>query len=125
MVSLQANPGFFRIHAIVIILLISVIYIFPNAQAWSNGGYSSDPQNPDYGTHDWIAEMALTLQSEDVNFLSITYHTNYLLGTEAPDNPAYIGDSYYHHVYYYSDGALQDDKSADRASDMYQTAPAF
>lgn len=27
--------------------------------AWSNGGYSTDPSNPKYGTHDWIAERAL------------------------------------------------------------------
>jgi hypothetical protein len=26
---------------------------------WSNGGYSANPSNPDYGTHDWIAEHAL------------------------------------------------------------------
>ncbi|MCJ7784747.1 MAG: hypothetical protein MUP41_12510, partial [Desulfobacterales bacterium] len=30
-----------------------------NGLAWSNGGYSADPSNPDYGTHDWIAQHAL------------------------------------------------------------------
>ncbi|MEM2839728.1 MAG: zinc dependent phospholipase C family protein [Thermoplasmata archaeon] len=96
-----------------------------NVHAWSNGGYSSDPQNPDYGTHDWIAEMALTIQTKDVTFLSVTYHSKYLLGTEAPDNPAYIGDSINHHIYYYSNGNIQDDKSADRAYDMYQAALGY
>ncbi|MEM4262759.1 MAG: zinc dependent phospholipase C family protein, partial [Thermoplasmata archaeon] len=96
-----------------------------NASAWSNGGYSSDPQNLDYGTHDWIAEMALTIQTRNVTFLSVTYHSKYLLGTEAPDNPAYIGDSINHHVYYYSDGNIQDDKSAGRAYDMYQAALGY
>lgn len=95
------------------------------AVAWSNGGYSSDPQNPDYGTHDWIADAALTMQTLDVTFLTATYHAEFLLGTEAPDNPAYIGDSVNHHVYYYSSGVLQDDKCADRASETYQVALGY
>ncbi len=92
------------------------------ACAWSNGGYSAYPDDPDYGTHDWIADMALALQSEDASFLQTTYHTDYLLGTEAPDNPDFIGDSVNHHVYYYASGTLQDDASADRASVMYDLA---
>ncbi len=92
------------------------------ASAWSNGGYSADLENPDYGTHDWIADMALTLQTYDVSFLEGTYHTDYLVGTEAPDNPEFIGDSTYHHIYYYSSGALQDDSGAERADAMYIAA---
>ncbi len=98
--------------------------VIPGVQAWSNGGYSADPSDPDYGTHDWIADMALTIQVRDVTFLSTTYHSRYLLGTEAPDNPDYIGDSTNHHVYYFSSGAVQDDKSAVRASQMYAAALA-
>ena len=94
------------------------------ARAWSNGGYSADLENPDYGTHDWIADMALTLQTEDVSYLTGTYHTDYLVGTEAPDNPEFIGDSTHHHVYYYSSGALQEDDSAGRAEAMYDLALA-
>lgn len=111
--------------AIIAIFAIILCFLASNAQAWSNGGYSSDPRNPDYGTHDWIAEMALTIQTEDVSFLSVTYRTDYLLGTEAPDNSAYIGDTSNHHVYYHSDGSIQDDKSADRASEMYQSALSY
>jgi hypothetical protein len=95
------------------------------ARSWSNGGYSSDPANPDYGTHDWIADEALTIQVRDVTFLSTIYHARYMLGTEAPDNPVYIGDSTNHHVYYYSNGTLQDDKSAVRASQLYQIALGY
>jgi hypothetical protein len=94
----------------------------PCVDAWSNGGYSADPDNPDYGTHDWIADMALTLQTRDVTFLSATYHSLFLLGTEAPDNPEYIGDTMNHHVYFYASGQLQDDICAQRASQIYQTA---
>jgi len=95
----------------------------PAATGWSNGGYSADPDNPDYGTHDWIADKALSIQTRDVAFLKTTYHSEYLIGTEAPDNPDYIGDSIAnHHVYYYSNGTAQDDVCADRAKAMYDSA---
>jgi len=39
-----------------IILLTSMLYAMSNlgrmVKGWSNGGFSSDPNNPDYGTHD-------------------------------------------------------------------------
>jgi len=108
--------------ACVALLIVSIMYSIPGAQAWGNGGYSSNPQDPDYGSHDWIADMALLIQIRDVTFLSITYHSEYLLGTEAPDNPEYIGDQSYHHVYYHSDGTLQDDISAKRATAMYESS---
>jgi hypothetical protein len=94
------------------------------AAAWGNGGYSSDYDDPDYGIHDWIADEALTMQTANITFLTSTYHSEYLLGTEAPDNPALIGDSINHHVYYYSSGALQDDASAVRAQSLYDLALA-
>jgi len=117
--DLRSRPTALFLAALAV---ISILCSIPGAQGWGNGGYSSDPQNPDYGTHDWIADMALSIQTRDVTFLSVTYHSKYLLGTEAPDNPEYFGDSSYHHVYYHSDGSLQDDKSADRAYEMYQSA---
>lgn len=39
-------------------LFLTLVISLPGA-AWSNGGYSSDPTHPDYGTHDWIAQHAL------------------------------------------------------------------
>ncbi len=33
----------------------------PGVSAWSNGGYSDDPYNPDYGTHDYLLEHALNM----------------------------------------------------------------
>lgn len=108
-----------------LLVLLFAIGIQPQTVAWSNGGYSSDPDNPDYGTHDWIADKALAIQTKDASFLKTTYHARFLLGTEAPDNTAYIGDSTNHHVYYYSSGDLQDGKSAIRASQMYQIALGY
>jgi len=91
---------------------------------WGNGGYSSNPAYPDYGIHDWIADKALAFQMADVTFLLTTYHADYLIGTEAPDNGAYIGDSYNHHVYYGSTAVLESDVGASRAREMYGSALA-
>jgi hypothetical protein len=106
-------------------VLAFLTLLLPCARAWSNGGYSADPDNPDYGTHDWIADMALTLQTRDATFLTTTYHSLFLLGTEAPDNPQYIGDSTNHHVYFHASGLIQDDISAARASQIYQIALGY
>jgi hypothetical protein len=108
-----------------LVVLGCVSGLVPSAGAWSNGGYSADPTNPDYGTHDWIVEKALELQTKDVAFLKTTYHTELLLGTEAPDNPEYIGDTSNHHVYYTSAHVLEDDVCADRAAQIYQMAVAY
>lgn len=111
----------------VCILTLSLIAVLalPAADAWSNGGYSSDQNNPDYGTHDWIVERALAMQTSDVTFMTSTYHARLLLGTEAPDNPAFIGDTGEHHVYYRSTGALQDNSSASRAAAVYGNALGY
>jgi hypothetical protein len=106
----------------VLSVLVSLPLLSPCAGAWSNGGYSADQSNPDYGTHDWIAEAALAMQTRDVTFLRTTYHSEFLLGTEAPDNPHYIGDTTKHHVYFYASHQLQDDICAVRASQIYETA---
>jgi len=103
-------------------LFLAAVISAPATLAWGNGGYSSDPNYPDYGIHDWIADKALAFQSASVGFLLTTYHSDYLIGTEAPDNGAYIGDSYNHHVYYTSSGSLQTDIGAVRARAMYQSA---
>lgn len=94
---------------------------------WSNGGYSADPLNPDYGTHDWIAEHALDwLPPEEKQFL-LDNKAVYLYGTELPDNGQAvdgIGDTTKHHVYYFADGSVQDDVAADRAAEEYAKAVA-
>lgn len=95
---------------------------------WSNNGYSDDPLNPDYGTHDWIAQHALDwLPTEEKQYILGNLQT-YLYGTELPDNNQAvdgIGDSFKHHIYFRSDGSLQDDSSALRASQEYQKTLDF
>lgn len=93
-----------------------------DASAWSNGGYSDNPSNPDYGTHDWIAQHALDwLPSGEKQYIENNLAV-YLYGTELPDNGQAsdgIGDTSKHHIYYFSNGTLQDDSSAVRASEEY------
>ena len=95
---------------------------FISVRAWSNGGYSANPQNPDYGTHDWLAHHALDWVPDSLDFWIRNNLAIYLYGTELPDNREAplgdgIGDKTLHHVYYHSDGRLQDDSSARRAQE--------
>jgi hypothetical protein len=92
---------------------------------WSNGGYSDDPSNPKYGTHDWIAQHALDWLPLDEKQFILNNIANYLYGTELPDNgtiPDGVGDKGRHHVYYFANGSLQGDDSADRAREEYINA---
>jgi len=92
---------------------------------WSNGSFSTDPQNPNYGTHDWIAQHALDwLPNEEREYI-INNLAIYLYGTELPDNagaPDGIGDTALHHIYYWSNESIQDDASAIRAQTEYVEA---
>lgn len=86
--------------------------------AWSNGGYSDDPSNPDYGTHDWIAQHALDWLPDAEKWYILDNFAGYLYGTELPDNrqaPDGIGDTSLHHVYFNSNKELTDDTAAQRA----------
>ena len=96
-----------------------------HASSWSNGGFSSDPTHPVYGTHDWIAQHVLDwLPSDEKQCIQDNLAT-YLYGTELPDNSGAadgIGDSSLHHFYYRSNGSIQDDISAVRAQTEYNKA---
>jgi len=115
--------------SLLVIGLLIVCFIAGSARVsgWSNGGYSADPANPDYGTHDWIAEHALAwLPLEERQFL-LDNKAAYLYGTELPDNSQAsdgIGDTTKHHVYYFANGSVQDDVAADRATEEYAKAAA-
>jgi hypothetical protein len=112
------------------IALLSTWFIASTAEVsgWSNGGYSADPNNPDYGTHDWIAEHALDwLPLEEKQFL-LDNKIRFLYGTELPDNGQAadgIGDTTKHHVYYFANGSVQDDVAAVRAQEEYVNAVNF
>jgi len=111
------------------LLLLMMTVIWPSdVLAWSNGGYSDDPSNPDYGTHDWIAEHALDWLPEREKRYIVDNLAPYLYGTELPDNgvaPDGIGDKTKHHIYYWSNGSLQEDASAVRASEEYNNTLNF
>ena len=96
--------------------------------AWSNGGYSDDPLNPDYGTHDWIAQRALDWLPLSEKAYIEDYLVTYLYGTELPDNGGAIdgiGDSTKHHIYYFSNGTLYDDAAAVRAYEEYNRTLSY
>jgi hypothetical protein len=118
--------------AVLIMVFLFIFLMFGPAlfsvSGWSNGGFSTDPSNPDYGTHDWIAQHALDwLPSKEKQFI-LDNIADYLYGTELPDNgdaPDGIGDTAKHHVYYFANGSLQDDASAVRAQAMNFSAVSF
>ena len=98
------------------------------AVAWGNGGYSDDLSDPDYGTHDFIAEHALDwLPSNEKGYIKANLAI-YLYGTELPDNNEAsdgINDKPMHHIYFSSDGTLQDDSAAIRAAEEYNLTLAY
>jgi hypothetical protein len=99
-----------------------------NGLAWSNGGYSADPSDPDYGTHDWIAQHALDWLPINEKKYILDNPSAYLYGTELPDNnqvPDGIGDTTKHHVYYNSAEVMTDDAAAVRASAEYSSTLSF
>jgi hypothetical protein len=109
-------------------LLAAFLIVAANSatvSAWSNGGYSSNPAHPDYGTHDWIAEHVLDwLPAQEKQFLTDNVAV-YLYGTELPDNsqaPDGVGDTAKHHVYFFANGTLQDGAAAVRAGEEYVNA---
>ena len=111
----------------VLLLMMTIVYA-SNVLAWSNGGYSDDPSNPDYGTHDWIAEHVLDWLPEEEKRYILDNLAAYLYGTELPDNgiaPDGIGDTAKHHIYYWSNGSLQDNASAVRAYEEYNNTLNF
>lgn len=106
----------------IIVLLLG--FIAP-AHGWSNGGYSDDPYNPGYGTHDYLLEKALNMLPSDERTVLVESLELALYGTELPDNgePVEgIGDTRRHHIYYDSNGQVTDAVAAERAQEEYVQA---
>jgi len=111
-----------------VLISIGISVFIINGSTWKNGGNSADPSNPDYGTHDWIAQHALDWLPANEKQYILDNLATYLYGTELPDNNQAtdgIGDTFKHHVYYWSNGSLQDDAAADRASEEYYNTLNF
>jgi hypothetical protein len=119
------------IHPLValLLLLFTAQTLVNVASAWSNGGYSSNPSNPDYGTHDWIAEHAKNwLPAVEWKWIDDNLNC-FLYGTEYPDNSGAsygttrgYGDTTKHHNYYDSSGFAIDASAAMRATEEYAKA---
>jgi TolB protein len=112
-----------RITALALLIMLSLLTIIIPAGAWSNGGYSTDLNNPVPGTHDLILEMAINMlpsEMKDKINLPAAYY-----GSEIPDcrgNAYCLRDVVKHHVYFKADGTLQDDAGAIRAQEEYDLA---
>lgn len=119
----------FRLRWTSVGLLLCVFVAFSNlAYAWSNGGFSSSPSSPKYGTHDWIADHALDWLPNEAKQWIIANRDWYLYGTELPDNGQAlygIGDMQLHYVYYSADGRLVDDAAARRANATFRQALGY
>jgi len=109
---------------ILTLLLICIFCITSNVKlvkAWGNGDYNPPSY---YGTHEWIAEHALDwLPNKEKQYILDNLAT-YLYGTELPDKGKTC-DTIKHHIYYWSNGSLQDDASAVRADEEYNKALNF
>jgi len=122
-----------RSIAVLLLVFLSGYMVFqlpPPGRAWSNGGFSSDPNNPDYGTHDFLADHALDYVPDDLDFWLRENLKIFLYGTELPDNKNAplgdgIGDTTLHHIYYFASGQLQNDASARRAQETYERAVSY
>jgi hypothetical protein len=108
---------------VIIATLLLLMNMIPSAYAWSNGGWSIDINNPKNGTHDQILEKAINMLPSEmkskINIIAAKY------GSEIPDckiGPYCIGDSTKHHVYYRSNGNLQNGTGAKRAQEEYDLA---
>lgn len=111
---------------IIISLLIITMGMTANAYAWSNGGYSTDPNYPKYGTHDYILQKAIDILPSDMKNKIDTTAASY--GSEIPDCTSgsnCIGDVSKHHVYYKADKTLQDGAGATRAQAEYDLAKQY
>jgi len=120
-----------RLTSVLLVFLsisISMSVFVEVGLAWSNGGYSADPSNPDYGTHDWIAQHALDWLPDQEKQYIVNNLAAYLYGTELPDNggaPDGIGDTTKHHIYYNSAEVMTDDAAAVRASTEYSNTLSY
>src|SRR4030067_1530190 len=123
----KKSPSAALARIILIVLIMATVLLIAESSGWSNGGYSADPTNPDYGTHDWIVEHALDwLPAQEKQFI-LDNKVVYLYGTELPGNGQAsdgIGDTTKHHIYFSASGSLQDDSAAGRASEGHAEGAA-
>ncbi|MEM2637301.1 MAG: hypothetical protein QXL15_03010 [Candidatus Korarchaeota archaeon] len=75
----------------IIIIASILVFSFPvKVSALGNGGFTSDPNEPKYGTLDWMGYHAISLIKESMPSYVVWIDMRmryFYLGTEAPDNP--------------------------------------
>jgi hypothetical protein len=130
---------------IIIFLIISILFFqfIPLIYAWGNNSYGYNEidydYNTDYGTHDWIADKALSILYND-NLESWKWlmerRTIFLIGTESPDNSDVFmilneitvegfGDTVNHHIYFNEGGTIFEDDAGLRAKTCGDIANSY
>lgn len=125
MYNLQRRGKGKKVLVLILVLILCSSFSGGVTCAWSNGGFSSEPSNPRYGTHDWVAHHALDWLPNYSKKYILDNLMIYLYGTELPDNGKVqdgIGDTGKHHIYFYSNRTLEDDSAGIRASSEYMAA---
>jgi len=114
-------------------VLVSVMLLLPSVLAWGNGmsvfgnptfanSVSSWQKSSMYGTHDYLAQLALNFLPEDerawISNVALFY------GTELPDSSGYdesINDRSAQRVYFDTNGVVTDDLLANRSMKKYES----
>lgn len=110
------------IFTLILIFSLSIVGIDP-AYAWVNGGQSIDPDNPKYGSHDFILDKAIDLLPPAM--INKIDRTAAFYGTEIPDYDTClycIGDGGNHEIYYHTDESIHKDDAAIRAKEEGELA---
>jgi len=130
LVALSNGSELRRSILLCLLILILCIPVSRRVAGWSNGGKSTDPMNPKYGTHDFIAQHALDWLPNELDSWLRNNLATYLYGTELPDLKDAvagdgIGDVTNHHVYFGISGQLEDNASARRAQESFDQVRAY
>src|SRR3954471_6249145 len=100
------------------------------ASAWKNGGETTNPRMPKFGTHDYIALQGLRrAKATRVAWLKVQQNV-YYLGTEAPDVGAKIagvegdyGDTAHCHcILFAANGKVSNDRAEIRVREEFDKA---
>lgn len=115
-----------------ILVFVSFSPLLTTIPAWKNGQtadeFSSDPTEPNYGTHDWIAEHALDWLPEIEKGYILKNLDTYLYGTELPDKTNgqdKIGDMDKQHFYFNESGNIKDKSAGIRTAQEYYLAAEY
>jgi hypothetical protein len=114
-----------------LLICLFILNIPRPIHSWNNGDSEDMYYNVRFGSHDWIAQKAMSfLPEENTSWYSGSAIYYYLMGTKAPDDETVdlgsgligYGDTFLHHNYYSSDYMTTlsgEDDASRRAQEEY------